>query len=192
MLNQPIFLKFNPPMKKEEGKYYHLYNRGNNKEKIFLDEENYLFFLSKFKKYLMPNVDVFAYCLMPNHFHFFIRINHLSAFEKGIKNFFISYAKAINKKYDRVGSLFQGRYKISEIEPDGYFTRMTTYIHQNPRKAGFVVNLEDYKFSSYAAHLYPNQKSLLQRKEVLDWFGGINNFIKYHEEIETYEVLKTS
>ncbi len=59
-------------MKKEEGKYYHIYNRGNNKQKIFFDDENYLFFLSKFKKYLIPNIDVFAYCLMPNHFHFFI------------------------------------------------------------------------------------------------------------------------
>ncbi|MFN0291440.1 transposase [Pedobacter helvus] len=179
-------------MKKEEGKYYHLYNRGNNKEKIFLDEENYLFFLSKFKKYLMPNVDVFAYCLMPNHFHFFIRINHLSAFEKGIKNFFISYAKAINKKYDRVGSLFQGRYKISEINSDAYFTRIITYIHQNPLVSNLVSSLEDYRFSSYKSYLSPQRDSLLKREEVLDWFGGINNFIKYHEEIETYEVLKTS
>ena len=179
-------------MKKEEGKYYHLYKRGNNKEKIFLDEENYLFFLSKFKKYLMPNVDVFAYCLMPNHFYFFIRINDLPAFEKGIKNFFISYVKAINKKYDRVGSLFQGRYKISEINSDAYFTRIITYIHQNPLVSNLVSSLEDYRFSSYKSYLSPQRDSLLKREEVLDWFGGINNFIKYHEEIETYEVLKTS
>ncbi|WP_461788887.1 transposase [Pedobacter sp.] len=178
-------------MKKEEGKYYHIHNRGNNKQKIFLDDENYLFFLSKFKKYLIPNIDVFAYCLMPNHFHFFIRINDLSAFENGIKKFFISSAKAINKKYDRVGSLFQGRYKISEIESDAYFTRIITYIHQNPVVSKLTDKLEEYKFSSYSAYVQLHQSSLLKREDVLEWFGGLKRFVNSHKIIETYEVLKT-
>ena len=179
-------------MKKEEGKYYHLYNRGNNKEKIFYQEENYSFFLAKFKAYLIPHVDVFSYCLMPNHFHFFIRINDLPAFENGIKNFFISYAKAINKKYSRVGSLFQGRYKVSEIESDVYFTRIITYIHQNPSIGEAKIQMDEYKFSSYAAYLAPQKNSLLKRAEVVDWFGGLQEFVKCHQIIETYEVLKTS
>lgn len=176
-------------MKKEEGKYYHIYNRGNNKQKIFFDDENYLFFLSKFKKYLIPNIDVFAYCLMPNHFHFFIRINDLSAFEKGIKKFFISYAKAINKKYDRVGSLFQGRYKVSEIESDAYFTRIITYIHQNPVVSKLTDKLEEYKFSSYSAYMQLYQSSSLKREDVLEWFGGLERFVNSHK-IETHEVFE--
>lgn len=62
-------------MKTEEGKYYHIYNRGNNKENIFFDIENYFFFLDKFKAYVLPYADVFAYCLMPKSFSFFLQ-NH--------------------------------------------------------------------------------------------------------------------
>jgi 3',5'-cyclic AMP phosphodiesterase CpdA len=129
---------------------------------------------------------------MPNHFHFFLRINNLPLFEKGIKNFFISYSKAINKKYDRVGSLFQGRYKISEISSDSYYTRVITYIHQNPLVSKITDKLEDYRFSSYAAHLKPRQHSLLMRKDVLEWFGGLDEFIRCHHVMETYEVFETS
>lgn len=179
-------------MKKEEGKCYHIYNRGNNKENIFYEEGNYFFFLDKLKSYLIPHVDVFAYCLMPNHFHLFIRVNDLHNFEKGIKNFFISYAKAINQKYFRVGSLFQGRYKISEIASDAYFTRIVTYIHQNPATSKLVNKIGDYKFSSYNSYLSSEKGSLLKRTEVLSWFGGIENFIEYHKVNETYEVFKTS
>lgn len=168
---------------KEEGNYYHLYNRGNNKENIFFEAENYSYFLKQFKHFLLPHIDVFAYCLMPNHFHFFIRINDLTAFEKGIKNFFISYSKSINKKYNRVGALFQGRYKLSEITSDSYFTRIITYIHQNPLVAGLVKALEDYKYSSYFAYL-SNKSSRLRRQEVLDWFNGIDGFIADHKIIE--------
>jgi putative transposase len=176
---------------KEEGSYYHLYNRGHNKEKIFFEEENYIYFLNQFKKYLLPHVDVFAYCLMPNHFHFFIRINHVAAFEKGLKNFLISYAKAVNKKYNRVGSLFQGRYKIAEITSDSYYTRIITYIHQNPLVAGMVKALEEYKYSSYQAYL-SEIPSALKRGEVIDWFGGTDEFINCHKmltKIDTPDFL---
>ena len=175
-------------MTKEEGKCYHLFNRGNNKENIFYAEENYAFFLERFKTYLIPHVDVFAYCLMPNHFHFFIRINNLAAFEAGIKNFFISYAKAINKKYSRVGSLFQGRYKCSEIDSDSYYTRIITYIHQNPVSGEMKTPIDKYKFSSYSSYLLPQKSSVLKTEEVLDWFGGLEEFINCHQVIETYEV----
>ena len=117
---------------------------------------------------------------MPNHFHFFIRVNEETLFEKGIKNFLISYSKAINKRYDRVGSLFQGRYKASEITTDSYYTTIIMYIHQNPVISGLVKNMEDYKYSSYASYL-SNKVSMLNREEVLEWFGGIDSFIEHHK-----------
>jgi len=117
---------------------------------------------------------------MLNHFHFFIRVNDSEQFEKGIKNFFISYSKAINKKYNRVGSLFQGRYKVSEIKSDSYYTKIITYIHLNPIAADLVSNLAGYKYSSYNAYL-PGKESILNRQEVLEWFGGLNAFIDHHE-----------
>ena len=162
--------------------YYHLYNRGNNKNLIFFDNDNYIYFLQQFKNYVLPYCEVFAYCLMPNHFHFFIKINDQIRFEKGIKNFFISYAKAINKKYNRVGSLFQGRYKVSEITSDNYYTRIITYIHQNPVKAKLVKDMVDYQYSSYVSYL-SNKQSVLKRAEVLQWFGGLEGFITDHNAI---------
>jgi putative transposase len=160
--------------------YHHLYNRGNNKNLIFFENENYIYFLNQFKKYVLPFCDVYSYCLMPNHFHFFIRINEDAQFERGIKNFFISYSKAINKKYDRVGSLFQGRYKVSEITSDSYYTRIISYIHQNPVVAGLVKNMEDYKYSSYTAYL-SGKETMLNKQEVLDWFGGLEGFVDDHK-----------
>ncbi len=117
---------------------------------------------------------------MPNHFHFFIRINEAAPFERGIKNFFISYSKAINKKHERVGSLFQGRYKASEITSDSYYTTIITYIHQNPVIAGLVKNMEEYKYSSYATYLSAKE-TMLNKKEVLEWFGGLDSFIDHHK-----------
>lgn len=88
--------------------YYHIYNRGINRGLIFFEEENYDFFLRQFKKYASVHVDVLAYCLMPNHFHFFIRVKKneslnaqgvkLNPVQKAFKDLFISYSKSINKK----------------------------------------------------------------------------------------------
>lgn len=179
-------------MKIEENRYYHIYNRGNNKEKIFFEDDNYSYFLKQFAKYLSSVCEVYAYCLMPNHFHFFIKVIDKDNFSKGIKNFFISYSKSINKRYGRVGSLFQGRYKALEISSDSYYTRITTYIHQNPVASGLVKRLEDYKYSSYFTYL-SNKTTLINKSEVLSWFGSLAEFEKNHEVInDTYEVFKTS
>ncbi len=166
----------------EGGQFYHLYNRGNNKQKIFFERANYNFFLKRFADYLLPHVDVFAYCLMPNHFHLFIRINDVDEFQKGIKRFFISYSKAINSRYNRVGHLFQGRFKLEEVTSDSYFTRIITYIHQNPLVARLVKRLEDYQYSSYKSCLSA-KSSLLKRQEVLEWFGGLEGFVDDHKVI---------
>ena len=160
--------------------YYHLYNRGNNKDIIFFEPDNYIFFLSQFKKHVSPYCQVYAYCLMPNHFHFFLKIKDKTYFDKGIKNFFISYSKSINKKYSRVGSLFQGRYKASEITTDSYYTTVVTYIRQNPVVAKLAKNMEDYKYSSYRAYL-SDKVTMLNKKEVLEWFGGLEYFIEHHK-----------
>jgi putative transposase len=170
--------------------YYHIYNRGNNKDLIFFEDENYRYFLTQFKKYVAPFCDVFAYCLMPNHFHFFLKVNDEQLFVKGIKNFFISYSKAINKRYNRVGSLFQGRYKASEVTSESYFTRIITYIHQNPLVARLVKNMDEYKYSSYTAYL-SEKESIIKREDVIDWFGGLNGFIEDHKIlIEDDEIEK--
>jgi hypothetical protein len=132
--------------------------------------------------HVLPFCTVYAYCLMPNHFHFFLKANDQGLFEKGIKNFFISYSKAINKKYKRVGSLFQGRYKASEITTDSYYTTIITYIHQNPVVACLVKDMNNYKYSSYPAYT-SNKGTMLNKRDVLEWFGGLDAFIQHHERI---------
>ncbi|MDA3905864.1 MAG: hypothetical protein PF484_07300, partial [Bacteroidales bacterium] len=64
-------------MQFDEGYIYHIYNQGNNRQRIFLNRENYLFFLKKVKNYVLPYADILAWCLMPNHFHFLVLVNHL-------------------------------------------------------------------------------------------------------------------
>lgn len=167
-------------MKIEEGCCYHIYNRGNNKGKIFFEDRNYIFFLMQFKKYVSSSADVFAYCLMPNHFHFFIRVNKKAEFERGIKNLFISYVKAVNQTYNRVGGLFQGRYKVKKVNSGTYYTRIVTYIHQNPSVSKLVKKIEDYKYSSFSAYLSEEPTSI-NKNEVLEWFGGSPEFIANHK-----------
>jgi len=94
----------------QAGQYYHIYNRGNNRQDIFFERENYLFFLRLVRKYLLETLDVIAYCLMPNHYHLLIQLKkaELSA---AMQAFSLSYTKAMNRRYGRVGSLFQGRFQ---------------------------------------------------------------------------------
>jgi len=117
---------------------------------------------------------------MPNHFHFFLRVNDKLNFEKRIKNFFISYSKSINKSYNRVGSLFQGRYKAKRIVDGSYFTALIIYIHYNPIKAGLAAQPEDYKYSSYNTFLL-KESTLITNVEVLKWFKDLDGFIEDHK-----------
>ncbi|MEQ9425893.1 MAG: transposase [Cyclobacteriaceae bacterium] len=174
----------------EPCKYYHIYNRGNNGEKLFFEEENYRFFLSKFKAYLKDHVEVYAYCLMPNHFHFFIQVREklaenantstkLTPTEKAFRDFFISYAKAINKKYNRTGSLFQYKFKRKEIADDAYFSWLIFYIHHNPIAANLAKSTDSWPFSSYKAIISKADTSV-NKAQVLEWFGGKDAFIQFH------------
>lgn len=185
----------------QSGSFYHIYNRGNNKQDIFFEEKNYYFFLNLFDKYLSPLVDVYAYCLMPNHFHFLIKVKELvqtsevsktsdvlehrgskklTPLEKAFKDFFISYSKSINKAYDRTGSLFQAKFKKKEIADNSYFTSIIQYIHANPIKAKLCDQYLDYKFSSYNA-IISDGYTHVKRAEILEWFGNRDIFVTVHE-----------
>ena len=174
----------------ETNKFYHIYNRGNNSEKLFYDDNNYMFFLKKFKYYLDDFVDIHAYCLMPNHFHFLISIKDdfevskeidvEKATDKGFNNLFISYAKAINKRRGRTGSLFQNSYKKKEITDENYIINLILYIHQNPVVANLVDCCDDWKYSSYKAYT-SKQRTLINKSYILSLFGDVGNFIFVHK-----------
>lgn len=176
----------------EASKYYHIYNRGVNRETIFKEPKNYLYFLDRYKHHLSAQVNTLCYCLMPNHFHFFVQMKDDTddaTVTKAFKNFFISYAKAINKGYDRIGSLFQNKFKKKEIDSDAYFSMIIAYLHLNPVRAGLVRQPKDWKFSSYQA-LISEGSTQVCRDEVLNWFGGKEAFVKFHQSFQAKEKEK--
>src|SRR6187399_869783 len=116
--------------------YYHIYNQSVDKKPLFTRPSNYLFFLSRLKKYLIELVDVFAYCLLGNHFHLLIRVKERAvdkAVSHAFQQMFQSYAMAFNKQEKRVGTLFQSPFKRVEVKTEAYFNYLVWYIHANPQ-----------------------------------------------------------
>jgi len=182
-----------PPL--EPGKYYHLYNRGNNGENIFVEERNYHYFLRLYTKHIEPVCDTFVFCLLRNHFHLLIRVKEKLVEESAVtapyvkqqfSNFFNAYTKAINKAYQRTGSLFEKRYERIEVTNDRYFLALVRYIHRNPQAHRFVNDFREYPYSSYHA-FFSAQPSFLKRDEVLAWFSGVKGFEELHQQAEDEE-----
>ena len=186
----------------EADMFYHVYNRGINGEYLFREEKNYRYFLKKYAMFIEPVAETYAYCLLKNHFHLLIRIrsqetlgkfmiNHQLRINQGLHQvghivsrqfarFFSSYTQSINKVYGRHGSLFEKPFRRKKISDDAYFTRLVYYIHANPQYHGFTDNFIHYPYSSYAG-IIDTRKSRLQRKSVLEWFGGEYLYQEFHK-----------
>ena len=191
--NKPLF---------KPGTVFHVYNHGNADDVIFREEENYRYFLKKYAYYLQPVVRTYAFCLLPNHFHFMVRIRtelelvtyfeaagkDLSGFEnlsglvsRQFSHFMNCYTKSFNNRYNRRGKLFLSSLKRKPVENPNYYTCLVTYIHQNPVLHGFVKDPGEWPFSSY--HLFlSHKKTRLQREDVIDWFGGRKAFREFHKQ----------
>lgn len=172
------------------GFYYHIYNRGNNRQKIFFQPDNYRYFLHNMKKYLTPVASITAYCLMPTHYHILARVqtSELSMKSAGndaeqVKNsevsishammrLSVSYTKAINKRFSRVGSLFQGQFHAKPIKSDAHLLNLCAYIHANPVKDGLVALPEDWIYSNYLEWLGRRAGPLVDREFVHEHFGS--------------------
>jgi REP element-mobilizing transposase RayT len=175
----------------EYGATYHIYNRGNNRGDLFLEEANYRHFLDLYMRHVGTMVDTFAYCLMRNHFHFLLRIKDeedltglgdLSGLlrpSQRFSNLFNDYAKAINKAYDRTGALFQRPFGRVQVTTEEQFRWLVVYIHRNPEKHGFVGHFEMWPYSSYRA-LVTHVPTRLKREEVISRLGGRGEFERFH------------
>ena len=138
----------------EKGHIYHIYNQGNNRQKIFFNRENYFFFLGKMKEYIMPYADIMAWCLMPNHFHWMVYVRETDifrsrgatqsrtptisdniSFNKSIGILLASYTRAINNQENITGSLFREKTKAecltayNGITPSFYNTEFGTIMN---------------------------------------------------------------
>ncbi len=199
----------------EEENIYHIYNKTNNKELLFLTEENRLYFLSKYSIILSPFIDTYCWCLLPNHFHFLIKVkkeNEILEYlnkqekpdltvtekkylankitlgnliEQSFRRFFQSYAQAFNKENGRSGNLFYKPFKRILIDSDEYFTQTIIYIHANAQKHGIVKDFTTYDWSSWKSILSEKRTNLL-RGEIIRWFGDKEKFIKTHLDNAQY------
>jgi len=160
--------------------YYHIYNRGNNRQKVFFETDNYLYFLRGIKKYLLPVVDMIAYCLMPTHYHLMVRVKDLgqqtsevsktSEVSTAMQKMSISYTKAINKRFERVGSLFQGAFQAKPITNSKHMIHLCRYIHANPVKDGLVSDPAEWPYSNYLEWINERDGKLIDRDFVQNQF----------------------
>jgi putative transposase len=200
-----------------KGGFYHVYNRGVDKKKIFRNKQDYIVFIRYLKEYLLPSkhpdliklhescprrkpvncyqdITLLAYCLMPNHFHLFLKQKS----EKGLQDFMralnTSYVLYFNHKYNRIGPLFQGRYKAVLIDNEAYYLHISRYIHNNPRDLSAKVRpLQNYSFSSYPDYLGLRNTNWLDTKIILSSFKnkrrGANS---YEEFVDDFDQTKDS
>lgn len=183
----------------QENQLYHIYNQGNNRQPIFYNRGNYLYFLQGFRKYVHPYCKVMAYCLMPNHFHFMIYSTNASVELKNVGNLKVqkimegfrillsSYAQALNRQKDFSGSVFRQKTKSKLLtnDNDNYPIICFNYIHQNPLVAGLVNLMEDWEFSSFREYISKVNDSLCDitfARQLLD-IPNIDFYNKSYEMI---------
>jgi len=162
-------------MKFYNNQIFHIFNQGNNKEKIFFNHDNYIYFLRKIREHILPHADILCYCLMPNHFHLLIYLKELEinisnsktrTLNTSIGIMLMSYTNGVNKQQGRTGSLFRQKTKIKDggienvitsnginkkflFHADNQYGRTCfDYIHENPVKAKLTIKAEDWEYSS--------------------------------------------
>ena len=187
----------------KENSYYHVFNRGVAKNRIFIDKQDYKHFLFNLKLYLTDNlartdlqgrtlkvapsrvpnnftnqVDLCAYCLMPNHYHLLLYQKSKYLIRDFMRSIGTKYSMYFNKKYKRVGPVFQGKYKAVLVESNDHLIYLSKYIHQNPidiLPSGS--DLEGYKYSSYLNYLGVINQSWLKYRKILNYYNKSNQLI---------------
>jgi REP element-mobilizing transposase RayT len=177
------------------GSIYHICNHANGNENIFATEENYRFFLQKFKQYIYPVASLYAYCLLPNHFHWLLKVREVetlnqifssrnrlskktdqrSLISKQFSNFFSAYAQSFNIANNRMGSLFMKNFKRELIESELQFQNTFLYIQLNAVKHGFVQHEKDWRWSSCSAYFKEGIKTMIDIEGALYYFGDLSN-----------------
>ncbi len=144
------------PSKRElaDNAVYHIVQRGNNKQVIFKEENDFRQFLHSLSKCKNNySFELYHYCLMPNHVHLLMRIHEKEVTPRLMQALLQSYRFYYRTRYEYVGYLFQGRYRSKMIERDSYLLECARYIERNPVRSGFVSNPEHYRWSSCHSYL---------------------------------------
>ena len=203
-----------------EGGFYHVYNRGVERRRIFLDDQDYRVFMHLLKYYLSDSqeskthplkdltgfepvrprpletlhgrVELHCYCLMPTHFHLLLKQIDKDGMQALLRRLLTTYALYFNRRYDRIGHLFQGVYKAALVDEDNYLLHLSRYIHQNPTLTKRYLN--QYPYSSYSDYIGEKKTPWLNTDFTLDFFKGtkseelkLTNFANYKEFVEGYD-----
>ena len=213
-----------------ENGYYHIYNRGVEKRRIFEDEQDYAVFLSYLKTYLTPKdinllqkelseatdalkrasilrqiklnnfsgeIKLLAYCLMPNHFHMLIKQSSSDSIDNFINSLNTRYVMYFNRKYKRIGPLFQGVYKAVLIETDEQLSYLSAYIHRNPNKLlriserGNIDSLLSQP-TSLSDYIGRTNTAWINTKVILTSFSKSNPKMSYARFVLGYSQLKAN
>ena len=153
------------------GALYHVISRGNQRQDIFLDGkdlEAFLFYLSEYK--IRYPFHLYAYCLLKNHFHLLLGVEG-TPLGKVMQSLLFRYTRYFNKRYGKVGHLFQGRYKAILCDKDAYLLELVRYVHLNPIRAKVVTDPERYPWTSHLIYLGEGRQGLVEEDFVLGQFG---------------------
>jgi len=179
-----------------KGEYYHIFNRGNRKGDIFLDNQDKGVFLERLIKYKDEcQISILCYCLMPNHFHFLLKQEGEISVTNFIHRMLISYCMYFNKKYNTVGRLFQGPFKAKLVEGEEYLLQLSRYIHLNPGEIFKTRSLKNYLWSSYLDYIGKRNRGLCETDLILSYFSktvpglSYQNFVEQSNEIVLREQL---
>lgn len=196
----------------DDNGYYHVYNRGVEKRNIFLDHQDYVVFLSYLKDYLCPDddapikifpsrklrnfserIDLLSYCLMPNHFHLLIKQSSRMAMTSFMRSLLTRYSMYFNRKYDRVGSLFQGNYKAVMVTSEEQLVYLTHYIHRNPMGGSDASGLDleglmKYRYSSLGNYLGKIKQYWVKPNRILELFSRTSKNLSYKSFVFDMEI----
>jgi putative transposase len=199
-------------------RYYHVFNRGFEKREVFSQTREYLRALKtatyyqyrgkplSFSHFLRQSesdqakmlssiqktdnklVDIVAYCLMPNHFHFILKQNQKNGISKFISDFTNSYTKYFNTRHERGLMLFQGTFRAVPVEDDEQLLHLSRYIHLNPFVSSIVelADLEKYPWSSYSEYLEQNNNALSDSDLIIKMIGGTKNYREFVDNQAEY------
>ena len=190
----------------KEKSYYHVYNRGVAKQKIFHSKEDYKVFLSYLKLYLTPTdlqgqslkvspsrtlknyfeaVELISYCLMPNHYHLLIYQEKKHDIANLMRSIGTKYSMYFNRKYKRTGPVFESRYKAVQVTEQDHLVYLSKYIHRNPVDIlPSRTVLEGYKYSSYGNYLGMFSQDWVKPERVLKYFTEVNRLVTYKKFVE--------
>ena len=196
-------------MKFDPENIYHVYNQGNNHERLFLNLDNYQHFLNLFKSFVLPYAEVLAWCLMPNHFHYMLYADErcsdvkqqggifLDPVTNGFRKLLSTYSHEFNKKNNRSGALFRPKTKSKCLSDESFIIDTTNsffdyyyncfyYIHNNPVKDGLVKQAADWEWSSFNYYYGSEEKICCNKSLAIKYCSYDQNNLDQDQDLINY------